>query len=45
MYISIRSSGLIGAGIGTGVVFTALILGVAINPSPKNQLFSYAILG
>ena len=28
-----------------GVVFGALILGVARNPSLKGQLFSYAILG
>jgi F-type H+-transporting ATPase subunit c len=27
------------------VVFGALILGVARNPSQQNQLFSYAILG
>lgn len=37
--------GLIGAGIGIGIVFGALILGVARNPSIKGQLFSYAILG
>lgn len=37
--------GLVGAGIGIGVVFGALILGVARNPSLKAQLFSYAILG
>ena len=37
--------GLVGAGIGIGVVFGALILGVARNPSLKGQLFSYAILG
>jgi F-type H+-transporting ATPase subunit c len=37
--------GLIGAGAGIGVVFGALILGVARNPSLKSQLFSYAILG
>jgi len=30
---------------GIGVVFGALILGVARNPSLKNQLFSYSILG
>jgi len=33
------------AGVGIGVVFGALILGVARNPSLKGQLFSYAILG
>lgn len=37
--------GLAGAGVGIGVVFGALILGVARNPSLKNQLFSYSILG
>ena len=38
-------SGLIGAGVGIGVVFGALILGVARNPSLRSQLFAYAILG
>nr|QNS38555.1 ATP synthase F0 subunit 9 [Paracoccidioides brasiliensis] len=37
--------GLIGAGIGIGIVFAALILAYARNPSLKAQLFSYAILG
>lgn len=37
--------GLAGAGIGIGLVFGALILGVARNPSLTGQLFSYAILG
>lgn len=37
--------GLAGAGVGIGVVFGALIIGVARNPSLKAQLFSYAILG
>lgn len=41
----IATTGLIGAGVGIGVVFGALILGVARNPSMKSQLFSYAILG
>ena len=39
------TTGLIGAGIGIGVVFGALILGVARNPSMQGQLFTYAILG
>ena len=39
------TTGLIGAGVGIGVVFGALILGVARNPSLRGQLFSYAILG
>jgi len=37
--------GLAGAGVGIGVVFGALIIGVARNPRLKAQLFSYAILG
>jgi F-type H+-transporting ATPase subunit c len=37
--------GLTGAGIGIGLVFAALINGVARNPSLRGQLFSYAILG
>ncbi len=34
-----------GSGLGIGVVFSALILGVARNPSVKQQIFVYAILG
>lgn len=41
----LATAGLIGAGVGIGVVFGALILGVARNPSLRGQLFSYAILG
>ena len=41
----IATTGLTGAGIGIGVVFGALILGVARIPSLRGQLFSYAILG
>lgn len=37
--------GVLGAGVGIGVVFGSLILGVARNPSLKNQFFSYSILG
>lgn len=33
------------AGIGIGVVFGCLIIGYARNPSLKQQIFSYAILG
>ena len=33
------------AGIGIGLVFAALLQGVARNPSLRGQLFSYAILG
>lgn len=39
------ATGLIGAGVGIGIVFGALILGVSRNPSLKDQLFTYAILG
>ena len=41
----ISTTGLTGAGIGIGIVFGALILGTARNPSIRAQLFSYAILG
>ena len=41
----IATVGLAGAGVGIGIVFGALILGVARNPSLKSQLFAYAILG
>ena len=41
----LATTGLIGAGVGIGVVFGALILGVARNPSLRGQLFNYAILG
>ena len=41
----IATTGLIGAGVGIGIVFGCLILGVARNPSLRGQLFSYAILG
>ena len=34
-----------GSGLGIGVVFAALILGVSRNPSIKQQVFVYAILG
>lgn len=37
--------GVLGAGVGIGVVFGCLIMGVARNPLLKNQLFSYSILG
>lgn len=41
----ISAVGLIGAGIGVGLVFSSLIQGVSRNPSLRNLLFSYAILG
>ncbi|KAK9496760.1 hypothetical protein O3M35_013041 [Rhynocoris fuscipes] len=37
--------GVAGSGIGVGIVFGCLMLGYARNPSLKQQLFSYAVLG
>ena len=37
--------GVAGSGAGIGSVFGSLIIGYARNPSFKQQLFSYAILG
>uniref|UniRef100_A0A8C6BZK5 ATP synthase lipid-binding protein n=1 Tax=Monodon monoceros TaxID=40151 RepID=A0A8C6BZK5_MONMO len=37
--------GVVGSGAGTGRAFGSLIIGYAKNPSLKQQLFSYAILG
>merc|ERR1712168_721629 len=37
--------GVAGSGAGIGSVFDSLIIGYARNPSLKQQLFSYAILG
>ena len=37
--------GLAGAGVGIGTVFGALVLGIARNPSLKDELFKTAILG
>lgn len=41
----IAAVGLAGAGVGVGIVFSSLIGGAARNPSVKNQLFQYAVLG
>lgn len=41
----LATTGLIGAGVGIGIVFGALIIGVSRNPSMQSQLFTYAILG
>ncbi len=41
----LATTGLIGAGVGIGVVFGALIIGVSRNPPLRGQLFLYAILG
>ena len=37
--------GVAGSGVGIGTVFGALIIGTARNPSTKQQLFTYTILG
>ena len=37
--------GLAGAGAGIGIVFAGLMLSFGRNPSLKNELFGYAILG
>lgn len=37
--------GLVGAGAGIGVVFCGLMIAYGRNPSLKNELFGYAILG
>jgi F-type H+-transporting ATPase subunit c len=37
--------GLAGAGLGIGVIFGSLILGISRNPNIKDDLFRMAILG
>lgn len=37
--------GLVGAGAGAGTIFAALVNATARNPSLKQQLFGFAILG
>jgi F-type H+-transporting ATPase subunit c len=37
--------GLAGAGVGIGIVFGALIIGISRNPSLRQELFRVAILG
>ena len=41
----IATIGLAGAGVGIGVVFSALILGISRNPSLKDEMFKMALLG
>jgi F-type H+-transporting ATPase subunit c len=41
----IATTALGGAGLGIGVVFGSLIIGVSRNPSVMQTLFGYAILG
>jgi len=37
--------GLAGAGVGIGMVFSSLIMGISRNPSLKDEMFKMAILG
>jgi F-type H+-transporting ATPase subunit c len=37
--------GIAGTGVGIGVIFAALIIGVSRNPNLKDELFRFAILG
>jgi F-type H+-transporting ATPase subunit c len=41
----LATMGLIGAGIGIGVIFAALLYGISRNPTLKEDLFKTAILG
>ncbi len=41
----VATTGVSGSGAGIGIVFGSLILGYARNPSLKQQLFTYAIMG
>ena len=41
----LATAGLTGAGVGIGLVFNALISGIARNPGLKSELFSMAIFG
>jgi len=45
LYFPVPRANFLQAGIGIGLVFAALLQGVARNPSLRGQLFSYAILG
>jgi F-type H+-transporting ATPase subunit c len=41
----IATVGLVGAGAGVGIVFGGLMVSYGRNPSLKNELFGYAVLG
>lgn len=41
----LATSGLAGAGIGIGFIFTGLLYGIARNPGLRGELFKAAILG
>lgn len=41
----LATMGLVGAGIGIGIIFAALLYGISRNPTLKDELFKTAILG
>jgi F-type H+-transporting ATPase subunit c len=41
----LATSGLTGAGLGIGIIFASLIIGVSKNSPQKEDLFRFAILG
>jgi len=41
----VATVGVAGSGAGIGIIFSGLITGYSRNPSLKQQLFAYAILG
>ena len=41
----LSTMGLAGAGIGIGMVFASLVLGISRNPTMKDEMFRMAILG
>ena len=41
----LSTMGLAGAGVGIGMVFASLVLGLSRNPSMKDEMFRMAILG
>ena len=45
MGAGVATVGLAGAGVGIGMVFSSLIMGISRNPSLKDEMFKMAILG
>ncbi len=43
--IGLMAFGMLGAAIGVGSIFSALLNGIARNPSAENKLTRYAIIG
>lgn len=41
----LSTTGLAGAGIGIGIIFGSLLLGISRNPTSRDDLFKFAILG